>query len=139
MRKKIITIIALLALVAVLGITMMACSETKNISPTRAKENLEAANYFVKIYTEKDSNENDPEGRLTYYSATSINKNDKSFVRISFFESSATASNYYLGNDFRGLLDSYKEDAEEEGWELEYGKSGKCVYIGTKNAVSLIK
>ncbi len=123
--KKALSIIAVLALVAVLGVALVACVPS---DPDKAEANLEEAGYVV---IRADSDDLIAGAVLKQIDAvTSITAtNGDEGVTILYFEDTDAAKAYYeeLKADF--------EKAEEDKEDYKIGKSGKVVYAGTEAGV----
>ena len=123
--KKALSIIAVLALVAVLGVALVACVPS---DPDKAEANLEEAGYVV---VRADSDDLIAGAVLKQIDAvTSITATDgDEGVTILYFEDTDAAKAYYeeLKADF--------EKAEEDKEDYKIGKSGKVVYFGTEAGV----
>ena len=124
--KKALSIIAVLALVAVLGVALVACVPS---DPDKAEANLEEAGYVV---VRADSDDLIAGAALKQIDAvTSITATDgDEGVTILYFEDTDAAKAYY--EDAQAQWEKLDED-EKEGMKM--GKSGKVVYFGTEAGV----
>lgn len=126
MKKNILKITAL-ALLAVMLCAMLVACGGPNKDPEKAKEALEDADYTV-IFNDGGfvGDYLLPDGAEATIIAT---KGDDEYISIVYYEDADAANDAW-------------EDAKEEAEELEdeyedivYKKSGKIIYIGTKQAV----
>ena len=124
--KKALSIIAVLALVAVLGVALVACVPS---DPDKAEANLEEAGYVV---VRADSDDLIAGAALKQIdAATSITAtNGDEGVTILYFEDTDAAKAYY--EDAQAQWEKLDDD-EKEGMKM--GKSGKVVYFGTEAGV----
>lgn len=124
--KKALSIIAVLALVAVLGVALVACVPS---DPDKAEANLEEAGYVV---VRVDADTPLAGAALKQIDAvTSITATDgDEGVTITYFESADAAKAYY--EDAKAEWDEM-DDEDKEGMKM--GKSGKVVYFGTEAGV----
>ncbi len=126
MKKNFLKITAL-ALLTVMICTMLVACGGPNKDPEKAKEALEDADYTV-IFNDGGfiGDHLLPDGAEATIIAT---KGDDEYISIVYYEDAEAANEAW-------------EDAKEEAKELEekyedivYKKSGKVIYIGTKQAV----
>ena len=125
--KKIITIIAVIALLAVLGTVLFACVPS---DPSKAKEKLKKAGYDVEIDTVDEyiaAYLGKPDGAKKYLFAEDEDDDDE-YIYALYFESSSKAKAYYK---------DHKDDKQYS--DLKTGQSGKWVYAGTEAAVKAFK
>ncbi len=126
MRKNIIKITALVLLAVMLCAMLVACGGP-NKDPEKAKEALEDAGYTV-VFNDGGliGDHLLPDGAEATLTAI---KGDDEYIAIVYYEDAEAANDAW---------EDAKEDAEELKEEYEdivYKKSGKIIYIGTKQAV----
>ncbi len=119
MKKSIVKILALSLVAVMICMTLVACGPNSN--PDKAAEALEEAGYTV------ITDENEDEGITTVTAYNMENMED--FIVIMYFEDSG---------DAKDAWDEVKDEAKE--YEDVYDdfvckKSGKMIYMGTKQAV----
>lgn len=131
--KKALSIVAVLALVAVLGVALVACIPG---DPDKAKANLEEAGYSVSVAKAGDGIGVQTGLELTYgkgciATVTGVKGEfslaqgaDVDMINIIYFKDSASAKAYW---------ETIKDEEVKEGWEAK--QSGKVVYAGTEEAV----
>ena len=131
--KKALSIVAVLALVAVLGVALVACIPG---DPDKAKANLEEAGYEVSVAKASDGTGVQMGLELTYGEGCIATVNavkgefslaqgaDVDMVAIIYFKDSASAKAYW---------ETVKDEEVEEGWVAK--QSGKIVYAGTEAGV----
>ena len=124
--KKTLSIVAMIALVAVLGIALVACIPS---DPDKAAENLEKEGYTVlanEDATKALAGFIVPEGCeaivFAYKGYIPIGADDA--IRIYYFEETEDAKEYW---------ETIKDDELEDGWDAK--QSGKIVYKGSKEAI----
>ena len=118
MKKKILSVVAVLVLAAILAVALVACIPS---DPDKAAENLANADYLVIPL---------PLLGIAGVDEAIMATNLKEGIVIVYFESSDAASEFY------GDKDNEKFLQEELGLEdTVYKKQGKIVYLGTKEAV----
>ena len=118
MKKKILSVVAVLVLAAILAVALVACIPS---DPDKAAENLANADYLVIPL---------PLLGIAGVDEAITATNLKEGIIIVYFESSDAASDFY------GDKDNEKFLQEELGLEdTVYKKQGKIVYLGTKEAV----
>lgn len=120
--KKIITIIAVIALVAVLGVVLFACAPS---SVEKATSKMTKAGYTVSSYSTKDAEDSD--GGITAVKANSLL--DWDGIYAMHFTSTKAAKKFY-----EDLIGSDKED-QKEAKENNLKQDGKWVYWGSDAAV----
>ena len=133
MKKSIIKVLSF-ALVAVMMCAVLVSCGGPNKDPKKAAEALEEAGYSVQLV-----DENMPEGYEATIIATKIDlENEKvDFISIAYYSDTEV-----LNADWEEAQDSVKDMAEEMGLEeseIVVKKSGKMIYIGTKDAVKAAK
>lgn len=126
MKKNFLKITAL-ALLAVMICTMLVACGGPNKDPEKAKEALEDAGYTV-IFNDGGliGDHLLPDGAEATLTAM---KGDDEYISIVYYEDAEAANEAW---------EDAKEDAkelEEEYEDIVYKKSGKIIYIGTKQAV----
>lgn len=143
MKKKLLTLTAVFALVAVVALVFTACLPT---DPEDAKERLTAADYQVSVFSPDNAI-----GKAAILAAEesigiegiecmiyalkgslSISDADVEYIIMYYFDTADNAKAAYA----KLTEEMKKEDADEES---EYGRSGKMIYGGTKAAVAVIK
>lgn len=121
MKKKILSVVAVLVLAAILAVALVACIPS---DPDKAAENLANADYLVIPL---------PLLGIAGVDEAITATNLKEGIVIVYFESSDAASDFYGDKDNEKFL---QEELEELGLEdTVYKKQGKIVYLGTKEAV----
>ena len=131
--KTFVKVLAL-SLVAVMMCAVLVSCGGPNKDPKKAAEALEEAGYSVQLV-----DENMPEGYEATIIATKIDlENEKvDFISIAYYSDTEV-----LNADWEEAQDSVKDMAEEMGLEeseIVVKKSGKMIYIGTKDAVKAAK
>ena len=131
--KTFVKVLAL-SLVAVMMCAVLVSCGGPNKDPKKAAEALEEAGYAVQL-----ADENMPEGYEATIIATKIDlENEKvDFISIAYYSDTEV-----LNADWEEAQDSVKDMAEEMGLEeseIVVKKSGKMIYIGTKDAVKAAK
>ena len=131
--KTFVKVLAL-SLVAVMMCAVLVSCGGPNKDPKKAAEALEEAGYAVQLV-----DENMPEGYEATIIATKIDlENEKvDFISIAYYSDTEV-----LNADWEEAQDSVKDMAEEMGLEeseIVVKKSGKMIYIGTKDAVKAAK
>ena len=124
--KKALSIIAVLALVAVLGVALVACVPS---DPDKAEANLEEAGYFVERADSDDLIVGAALKQIDAVTSISATNGDEG-VTILYFEDTDAAKAYY--EDAQAQWEKLDDD-EKEGMKM--GKSGKVVYFGTEAGV----
>ncbi|MBR2349706.1 MAG: hypothetical protein IKA77_03695 [Clostridia bacterium] len=131
--KKVISITAVIALVAVLTLALVACVPA---DPDKAAANLEEAGYIVTNVKASDGTgvklglEATAEGCVAMVTGTLISTAGTESVAILYFNDADDAKAYYA--DIKADFDELDDD-EKEGKKI--GKSGKVVYAGTEAGV----
>ena len=142
MKKRFLTIVAVLVLAAVLAVSLVACIPS---DPAKARENLEEEGFFVL-----------PEALTQFifgFAALAIDGLDETvlatdisaealqqeqtpgeFILILYFDSSDNAKAFYEGDSIQKI----KEEVDKEGTG-QLKKQGKIVYIGTEAAIKAAK
>lgn len=130
MRKNIIKITAL-ALLAVMLCAMLVACGGPNANPDKAKEALKENGYVAEKIDSKVG--------LAVYSiiagdveavVTGVNE-DGEAITIFYYENAADAKE--VEEKIDELLEKYGDDDKESEWVAK--RSGKMIYIGTKQAV----
>ena len=159
MKKRILTIVSVLALAAVLVISLVACIPS---DPAKAEKNLKAEGYDVVV-----TNADDllgaggiilPDGCVTSVRASKALEGDLgNYITIYYFEDSEAASAYMdenakwqqeIDEELAELENAYKEGEISEndynsikemyeGFEMK--KQGKIVYVGSADAIKAAK
>lgn len=124
--KKVITIIAVIALVAVLGVVLFACAPS---SIEKATTKMNKAGYTVSSYSTKDAEDSD--GGITAVKANSLV--DWDGIYAVHFTSAKAAKAYY-----EKLVGESKED-KEEAKKDNLIQDGKWIYWGSLNAIKAFK
>lgn len=124
--KKALSIIAVLALVAVLGVALVACVPS---DPDKAEANLKAADYIVIRADADDAIVGAALKQIDAVTSITATNGDDS-VSLTYFETADAAKAYY--EDAKEQWDKL-DDADKEG--MKFGKSGKVVYAGTEAGV----
>ena len=130
--KKALSIIAVLALVAVLGVALVACVPS---DPEKAAENLEAEGYEVATAKKGSSiggilaGMTMPEGCETMVTGIK-DLLDGDMIVIYYFEEADDAKDFY--EDMKADFDKADEE-DKEGMKI--GRNGKVVYTGSEEAV----
>lgn len=124
--KKVITIIAVIALVAVLGVVLFACAPS---SIEKATTKMNKAGYTVSSYSTKDAADSD--GGITAVKANSLV--DWDGIYAVHFTSAKAAKAYY-----EKLVGESKED-KEEAKKDNLVQDGKWIYWGSLNAIKAFK
>ena len=132
--KKIIAIIAVIALMAVLGTVLFACVPA---NADKAKAKLEKAGYTVSVEDidadmAKLAKMDGAQKSIEAYKEAE-KEEDSEYVMAILFDSAKNAKAYF--NDNKDDIKKMGEDVED----FEYGQSGKWVYGGTKAAVKAFK
>ena len=131
--KKVISITAVIALVAVLTLALVACVPA---DPDKAAANLEEAGYIVTNVKASDGTgvklglEATAKGCVAMVTGTLISTAGTESVAIFYFNDADDAKAYYA--DMKADFDELDDD-EKEGKKI--GKSGKVVYAGTEAGV----
>lgn len=159
MKKRILTIVAVLALAAVLVVSLVACIPS---DPAKAEENLKAEGYDV-IVVNSDAALGAaglvlPDGCVTKVAGTKALSGDlDNYIEIYYFEDSEAASAYMDKNadwqqdvdeSLAELENAYKEGEISEndynsikemyeGFQMK--KQGKIVYVGSADAIKAAK
>lgn len=131
--KKTLSIVAMIALVAVLGIALVACIPS---DPDKAAANLKEEGYTVTVAKASDGTGVKMGLELTYgkgciavvdaslVSVSLAQGVDGEIIKIIYFNDSDSAKAYW---------ETIKDDEVEEGYVAK--RSGKIVYGGTEAAV----
>lgn len=122
MKKRILTIVAVLALAAVLVVSLVACIPS---DPAKAKENLKEAGYTV-MDVSLESIGLEIKGCTNIVTASKLTDLDDG-ITIFYFEDSAAASDAE-----EALIDFLGEDAGIK-------KQGKIIYAGSDEAIKAAK
>ena len=157
MKKRILTIVSVLALAAVLVISLVACIPS---DPAKAEKNLKAEGYDVLVVNADDPvlGLGLPDGCVTSVSASKALEGDfGDYIEIFYFEDSKAASAYMDENDewqqnidegLAELENAYKEgeisENDYKSWKemyegFEMKKQGKIVYVGSADAIKAAK
>lgn len=133
--KKTVKVVSLV-LVMVLAVALIAaCGPASN--PDKAAEALKENGYeVVNLNGAEVAKKNDAEGlvaMVTGLKITNLLKGEGECIVIFYFDSSKTASDYWNSDD---MEDAKKEiQSSFKDAEMVFEKSGKMIYIGTKQAV----
>ena len=136
--KRIIVWTLVAALLFAVCAVAVACDGTGKAPETleEAKARFEAAEYFVDIEVydpEEDAEEIEEYGFAGEVLAETEGETEMFYATLFVSEERAKA---YLEERY----DSFAEDCEsdrEEGFNMAFGRAGKWVYYGTKNAVAV--
>lgn len=142
MKKRFLTIVAVLVLAAVLAVSLVACIPS---DPEKAKQNLEDEGFFVlpELITAPlvAAVSVAVEGFDEMIYATDISaeailqdQTPGEAIIILYFDSSDNAKAFYEGD----LIQELKEEVDKEG-TAQLKKQGKIVYIGTEAAIKAAK
>ena len=135
--KNVLRLLALsLVLVVMLGAFASCLSGAPNADPEKAKEALEDADYDV-LYA---SNALEATFLGAWYDgceAAIFANNDDDAIWIWYFEETDDADDAW--EKIEDFAEELKEEAEEENEDIVVKKSGKMIYIGTKDAVKAAK
>lgn len=139
--KKVLSIVAVLALISVLAMALVGCVPS---DPAKAEANLKDAGYEVMVTKASDGGGAQlmlnaaADGCVTMVTAmkATISNSDSDFdgVVIYYFNDSAKAKAFY--EKYKAEYDELS-DEEKEGKKV--GKSGKVVYAGTEDAIKAAK
>ncbi len=143
--KKLLKSLLAVMLIAMMAFSFTSCGVAKN--PEKAEKKLKDAGYEVEVVDEEL-------GLAMYVEAYDLEKGDiecvidaqkdSDGVTIYYCANAKAAKKIYdaLKKDFdemkeeiKKLSGTEKELAEEYLDKIKYGKSGKVVYVGTKNGV----
>ena len=127
---------AILSCILVLGCVFALASCNPNKDPEKAKEALEDAGYTVVLVDDKEFLDEDMEANVTAYDK------DGNYISIAYYADKDAAKEAY--EEAEDGLEEAKEYLVEllgldEDVELEIGKSGKRVWVGTKDAIKAAK
>lgn len=159
MKKRILTIVGVLALAAVLVVSLVACIPS---DPSKAEENLKAEGYDVIVVNSDDAlgvaGWALPDGCVTQVTGTKALSGDLGDnIVIYYFEDSDAATAYMDKNaDWQGEIDvqiAELEDAYKAGEisendfnsmkdlleSVQMKKQGKIVYVGSADAIKAAK
>ncbi|MBO5775990.1 MAG: hypothetical protein J6V83_00970 [Clostridia bacterium] len=131
--KKVISITAVIALVAVLTLALVACVPA---DPDKAAANLEEAGYIVSNVKASQGTGVQlglnavAKGCVAMVTGTLISTAGTESVAICYFNSAEDAKAYY--EKIKAEYDEL-DDEEKEGYK--FGKSGKVIYAGTEAGV----
>ncbi len=127
MKKTFVKLMAL-ALVAVFAcVTLASCSlGGPNADPKKAKEALEDNDYTVLLVDSELLLPDDVEATLTAY-------NGDEYIFITYYEDAEAA------NEAWEKAEDEAEELKEKYEDLVLKKSGKMIYMGTKEAVKAAK
>ena len=142
MKKRILTIVAVLALAAVLAVSLVACIPS---DPAKARENLEDEGFFVlpealaQIFVGFGGLAVDGLDETVLATDISLEalqqeKEPGEFILILYFDSSDNAKAFYEGDTIQKI----KEEVDKDGTG-QLKKQGKIVYIGTEAAIKAAK
>lgn len=136
MKKKLLTLTGVIALIAVIAVVFTACIPS---DAAKAKDRLEAADYEVEVVYADDTlgqiaikATEESLGIEGIESMVYGMKDLEDFVVLYYFD---TAENAKAAYD-KILAEA---DEEEEDEDVDYGRSGKVIYAGTVDAVKVIK
>lgn len=127
--KKSIAIIGIIALIAVLGVCLVACIPNDY---SKAEKNLKDAGYNVLVYTTvaptalKIAKIENVEAVLT------ADKGEDAITMV-YFKDSGSAKDSYEE------VEKYYKDKDAKNKERTIKRSGKVIYIGTEAAIKAVK
>lgn len=159
MKKRILTVVGVLALAAVLVVSLVACIPS---DPDKAASNLKEAGYDVLVANSGDAlgivGWALPDGCVTQVTGTKALSGDLGDnIAIYYFEDSDAANAYMDENaDWQGEIDvqlAEMEDAYKAGEisendfnsmkdlleSIQMKKQGKIVYVGSADAIKAAK
>ncbi|MBQ8178127.1 MAG: hypothetical protein IJ033_02940 [Clostridia bacterium] len=129
--KKALSIIAVLALVAVLGVALVACVPS---DPDKAVANLKEAGYITTVAKASDGigvqyglEAAYGKGCIATVGGTYVSTGGGGMINLVYFDSVENAKAYW---------DTIKDNEVDEGWKA--ARSGKVVYAGTEAAVKAV-
>ena len=142
MKKRFLTIVAVLVLAAVLAVSLVACIPS---DPEKAKANLEDEGFFVlpELLTAPfvAAVSLAAEGFEEMICAADISaeaidqgQDPGEMIFILYFDSSDNAKAFYEGD----IIQELKEEVDKDG-TAQLKKQGKIVYIGTEAAIKAAK
>ena len=159
MKKRILTVVGVLALAAILVVSLVACIPS---DPAKAEENLKAEGYDVLVVNSDDvlgiAGLALPDGCVTQVSGSKVLSGDLGdSIAIYYFEDSDAATAYMDKNaDWQGEIDVQLAELKDEYdageiSENDYNsmkdllesvqmkKQGKIVYVGSADAIKAAK
>lgn len=159
MKKRILTVVGVLALAAILVVSLVACIPS---DPAKAEENLKAEGYDVIVVNSDDvlgiAGLALPDGCVTQVSGSKVLSGDLGdSIAIYYFEDSDAATAYMDKNaDWQGEIDVQLAELKDEYdageiSENDYNsmkdllesvqmkKQGKIVYVGSADAIKAAK
>lgn len=159
MKKRILTVVGVLALAAILVVSLVACIPS---DPAKAEENLKAEGYDVIVVNSDDvlgiAGLALPDGCVTQVSGSKALSGDLGdSIAIYYFEDSDAATAYMDKNaDWQGEIDVQLAELKDEYdageiSENDYNsmkdllesvqmkKQGKIVYVGSADAIKAAK
>ena len=159
MKKRILTVVGVLALAAVLVVSLVACIPS---DPAKAEENLKAEGYDVLVVNSDDAlgivGLALPDGCVTQVTGSKALSGDLGDnITIYYFEDSDAATAYMDKNaDWQGEIDveiAELEEAYKAGEisendfnsmkdlleSVQMKKQGKIVYVGSADAIKAAK
>lgn len=159
MKKRILTVVGVLALAAILVVSLVACIPS---DPAKAEENLKAEGYDVLVVNSDDvlgiAGLALPDGCVTQVSGSKALSGDLGdSIAIYYFEDSDAANAYMDENaDWQGEIDVQLAELKDEYdageiSENDYNsmkdllesvqmkKQGKIVYVGSADAIKAAK
>lgn len=159
MKKRILTVVGVLALAAILVVSLVACIPS---DPAKAEENLKAEGYDVLVVNADDffgaGGVVLPDGCVTKVQGTKALSGDLGDnIVIYYFEDSDAATAYMDKNaDWQGEIDVQLAELEDEYKageisendfnsikdlleSVQMKKQGKIVYVGSADAIKAAK
>ena len=128
---------AILVCILMVGCVFALASCNPNKDPEKAKEALEDAGYTVVLVDDKEFLDEDMEANVTAYDK------DGNYISITYYADKDAAKEAF--EEAEDELDDVKEyiaeilNVEADDLDLEIDKSGKMIWIGTKDAIKAAK
>ena len=129
--KRALSIIAVLALVAVMVVALVACIPSDY---EKAASNLKEAGYTTTVARATDGfgvqyslEATYGDGCIASVGGARISENDGGMITLVYFDSADHAKAYW---------DTIKDKELDEGWKA--ARSGKVVYVGTEAAIKAV-
>ena len=133
--KKIISLILVCAFVIGMALTLVSCGAPKK-DPKKAKEALEDNGYSVTLLENESLSVINTKGLEAYIFA--YDEGDEQ-IYIYYFEDKASAKEAYesFEEEYKSLKAAYESVGKDYNFKL--GKSGKMIWLGTKEAIKAAK
>ena len=131
--KKMVKIIALAMVAVMLMLTLASCGAKPSSDPAKAKEKLEKEGYEVMLVDNEDALKLlGMEGLVASLTASKglLSEKDAQGVEILYFKDADSAKKVAETEEMKKAIE--EANAEENG---SAGRSGKIIWIGTKDAV----